>query len=147
MAQRDLSTNGLRASSDNSVIQRCVPFSFNLLLHLTYNENVINQCITGSAIYVYFILANGHTDDLTQRFPHTLLSFRLDKVPVGPDFRHEPQKNKGFEYNAPVYVNTTLSAGPHDLDIIADGPTEIIILFDYAVYTCAFVGVSFLLHG
>ena len=63
------------------------------------------------------------------------LTFILDNVNKG-SFTHEPDHNTtDFDFNVLLYSNTQLDDGPHQLHIVADGPTRVLTLFDYAVYT------------
>jgi hypothetical protein len=81
--------------------------------------------LQGSAVYVYFILANGLLTNLT---------FTLDGTYVG-NFAQTPSGSQSYYYNTPVYVNATLPNLEHELLIEAGGPTDSILLFDYATYT------------
>jgi len=83
---------------------------------------------TGTAIYVFFILAN-FNNSLT----HNTANFTLDN--------HEPvlfSKYVGMtQYNVLVFSHTNLSNTLHTLNITtAAGPREAIYInFDYAIYT------------
>ncbi|KAI0633045.1 hypothetical protein C8Q77DRAFT_865645 [Trametes polyzona] len=85
---------------------------------------------TGSAIYIYNILAN--------TVPHattlTILDFYLDDNYMGT-FEHVPDETAAVVYNALVYKNTSIPHGPHSLQAVSSGPQKILALFDYAVYT------------
>ncbi|EJC99736.1 uncharacterized protein FOMMEDRAFT_148590 [Fomitiporia mediterranea MF3/22] len=84
----------------------------------------------GSAIYIFFILAN------TIQFVDTVtnMNFIIDESLVG-SFVHEPSTSTDFQYNVPVYVNESLSNGQHHIRMEAAGNHSALILFDYLVYT------------
>ena len=104
----------------------CIRFSLRLS---SYFKHV--SLSTGSAIYVYCILA-----DQPWSLAGTNMSFTLDGEVVG-FFTHIPDSNaKGYEYNQLVYSNSSLSVSPsaeHQLTISSAGVS--LILFDYALRT------------
>lgn len=91
---------------------------------------------TGTAVYVFFILAwpNG-------QYTNTQFDVVLDGATVGA-YIQPPMNNNAatFQYNVPVYANANLRAGSHALTITGKtGASDpVFMLFDYAVYTCVF---------
>ena len=66
------------------------------------------------------------------------MSFFLDGNLVG-SYRQLPTGDATYEYNVPVYVNTSLPPGNHTIEIQNGQPnlskTDSTILLDYIVYT------------
>ena len=116
---------------------RIITLRFNGMFLCCLERRFLMQGYTGTAIYTYFVLPNARPPNLTEAFPHTVFSFVLDGSAVGT-FQHEPQPNTTFEYNFPVYSNMSIPDGQHQLQITAESTTSILVLFDYAVYTCAY---------
>ena len=87
---------------------------------------------TGTAIYVFFILANYQEDSVTTL---TSANFTVDKeAPVL--FTHaSTQSLTSFQYNALVFSQTNLSNTLHTLKIATTGSANVYINFDYAIYT------------
>jgi hypothetical protein len=96
----------------------------------------------GTAIYAFCIIANTIATTSTT----TRLFFTIDGQPsLRPPFEHKPDDSNEFIYNVPVYSNTTLEDGDHQLIISLFGAPDTneldefkahsLILFDYAVYT------------
>lgn len=84
-----------------------------------------SQVISGTAVYVYCIIAN--------TFPRlTNITFKLDNNIVG-NYHHAPDNTTTFLYNIPVYANTSLPDVQHVL-IMEQVPGSL-ILFDYLIYT------------
>lgn len=86
---------------------------------------------TGTAVYAYCIMANIVAYVTTM----TNLTILLDGEDVG-SYVHVPTASSDFQYDVPVYVNTSLSNTQHVLSLQAKGDTNsTIILFDYVIYT------------
>ncbi|KAH9854313.1 hypothetical protein C2E23DRAFT_818108 [Lenzites betulinus] len=101
----------------------------------THHPGGANQVITatfsGSAVYVFNIIANvvNFTTTLTN------LSFTLDSELVH-NYVHQPDPSSPqILYNVPVYSNASLPDGPHTIEIRPTGPNSVLILFDYIAYT------------
>lgn len=62
-------------------------------------------------------------------------------------YQHIPTTSVDYQYNVPVYVNTSLSNQQHVLTMEATGTNASLILFDYADYTCALVSPSNTFRG
>jgi len=87
---------------------------------------------TGTAIYVFFILANDQGRGIDTR---TTCSFILDGEPAG-DFEHKPTDSPDLEYNALVFRNEQMTNTSHTLTIVTEGGDKhIYVNFDYAIYT------------
>ncbi|TBU22289.1 hypothetical protein BD311DRAFT_676434, partial [Dichomitus squalens] len=84
---------------------------------------------TGSAVYVYHMVANifPAVDTSSQ------LSFILDDEAAG-QYNNVPDASCSILYNVLVFANTTLENIAHTLIIRGRGTTPL-ILFDYLVYT------------
>ncbi|KZP34754.1 hypothetical protein FIBSPDRAFT_942840 [Athelia psychrophila] len=50
-------------------------------------------------------------------------------------YEHIPTTSTDYQYNVPVYMNTSLSYQEHTLTIEAAGTNTSMILFDYVAYT------------
>ncbi|KAG9224106.1 hypothetical protein CCMSSC00406_0006774 [Pleurotus cornucopiae] len=86
---------------------------------------------TGTAVFVYCILANNFTGITTL----ANYSFFLDGAEVGR-FIHVPENGSDFQYNVLVYSNTSVPNGNHTFQLLADSNvSDTLILFDYAQYT------------
>ncbi|KAF9497096.1 hypothetical protein BDN71DRAFT_636153 [Pleurotus eryngii] len=86
---------------------------------------------TGTAVFVYCILAN----NLTGITALANYSFFLDGAEVGR-FIHVPENGSDFQYNVLVYSNTSVPNGNHTFQLLADSNVnDTLILFDYAQYT------------
>ncbi|KAL5493061.1 hypothetical protein ACEPAI_4509 [Sanghuangporus weigelae] len=94
------------------------------------SARAVEFTFNGTALYVFFILANTvpFTDTVTN------MNFILDEETVG-SFVHQPTNSSDFEYNVPVYVNDSLSFGQHHMRMEAVGNHSALILFDYFIYT------------
>jgi len=102
----------------------------------TYNRDLgsisVELQFTGTAIYVFFILANDQGEGITTT---TNCDFILDGRADGK-FRHTPTTSPDLEYNALAYSNTALSNTAHNLTFETTGiERDIYLNFDYAVYT------------
>ncbi|KAG6852808.1 hypothetical protein C0991_009005 [Blastosporella zonata] len=88
----------------------------------------------GTAIYVFFILANNANDTRITRA--TYCDFILDGATEG-NFEHTPLATSDFEYNALVFSQTDLSNNDHTIVFTTPLGSEehFFINFDYAVYT------------
>ncbi|KIY45712.1 hypothetical protein FISHEDRAFT_76260 [Fistulina hepatica ATCC 64428] len=92
---------------------------------------------TGSAVYVYCIMAN--SDESPTGYSY--LRFSVDGVEVS-HYEHKPTGEDSYDYNVNVYANTSLSPGEHSL-IIRNGQQQgnkSLILLDYLIYSLASAG-------
>jgi len=86
----------------------------------------------GTAIYVYFILANTVESGATTL---TQCDFILDGQKVST-YRHDPTSSMDLEYNQLVFTANGLSDDFHNLNISASWPDlDVFLIFDYALYT------------
>ena len=90
--------------------------------------------MTGTAVYVFCILADGIPDAIT---PSELVFIMDDTLSGTFDWSPDNSIDK-YTYNVPVYANTDIATtaaaglpGLHNLTVLS---TEA-VLFDYAVYT------------
>ncbi|KAJ4487574.1 hypothetical protein J3R30DRAFT_3429333 [Lentinula aciculospora] len=105
----------------------------------TYNPGLKNISITfdfaGTAIYIFFILANNPASGITAA---TAANFTLDQSLVGT-FSHSPNSSApDFQFNqsALVFSKTGLKNISHNMVISTSGLDEDIwVNFDYALYT------------
>ncbi|KAF8998267.1 hypothetical protein BDQ17DRAFT_1411126 [Cyathus striatus] len=103
----------------------------------TYNPGLQNVSISmgfeGTAIYVYFILANNQGDGITTL---TVANFTIDGQMVGT-FRHDPDlTSTDILFNQLVFNKTDIPNGVHQLIIsTSDVDFSVFINFDYAIYT------------
>ncbi|KIK58834.1 hypothetical protein GYMLUDRAFT_245909 [Collybiopsis luxurians FD-317 M1] len=103
----------------------------------TYNPGLNNISITfeftGTAVYVFFILANALAPGITAT---TAASFILDGFIAG-SFTHSPDSSApAFQFNALVFSETGLENISHQLVINTVGYSDDIwVNFDYALYT------------
>ncbi|KAG6849531.1 hypothetical protein H0H93_007687 [Arthromyces matolae] len=86
----------------------------------------------GTAVYVYFILANYVGGGITTE---TMCNFTLDGQYVST-FHHLPTQSTDYEFNALVFSQDGLSNGKHTLLISTSGINRhLFTSFDYAQYT------------
>ncbi|KAG6880238.1 hypothetical protein C0992_003004 [Termitomyces sp. T32_za158] len=103
----------------------------------TYMEEVspsmsVQFSFQGTAVYVYFILANSVNDGVTTE---TLCDFLLDGVNAGT-FHHIPNSSHAYEFNALAFSKTNLPHNNHTLIISTSGVNRhLFTSFDYANYT------------
>ncbi|KIK61854.1 hypothetical protein GYMLUDRAFT_243025 [Collybiopsis luxurians FD-317 M1] len=105
----------------------------------TYNSGLKNISITfeftGTAIYVFFILANAPASGITAA---TAANFTLDGTTVG-SFAHSPNSSApAFQFNqsALAFSKTGLKNATHQMVISTSGLSQdIFVNFDYALYT------------
>ncbi|KAF9463490.1 hypothetical protein BDZ94DRAFT_1163917 [Collybia nuda] len=93
----------------------------------------IDLSFTGTAIYVYFIIANtikgGGVTTLTE------CNFTLDGQLEG-FYRHMRDETSNMEYNVLVFNATNLSNIDHALRVSTEGVNyHVFVNFDYAMYT------------
>lgn len=90
---------------------------------------------TGTAIYVYFVLANQPTEAGTPTL--TNVSFTLDGHAESP-FTHNPNlASSDYDYSTLVFSKASLENAQHSLVATAEATdTSSLILFDYAKYMC-----------
>ncbi|KAF8077620.1 hypothetical protein FPV67DRAFT_1462396 [Lyophyllum atratum] len=87
---------------------------------------------TGTAIYVFFILANFVAPGITTE---TACNFTLDGQFAG-SFQHTPSTSTEFQYNASVFTGENLANINHNLVISSSGlDRHVFMSFDYAIYT------------
>ncbi|TBU52509.1 hypothetical protein BD310DRAFT_228957 [Dichomitus squalens] len=86
---------------------------------------------TGTAVYVYNVLANRVSDTAS---PPTNLTFWLDGTQVGT-FVHTSTTSTAFNYNALTFSSTALENVAHTLVMRSTTDLPSMILFDYVVYT------------
>lgn len=88
---------------------------------------------TGTAIYVFFILANNAGPGITSK---TAVNITLDNQSPIP-FEHTPDiSSTDLQYNALVFSKADLENVHHSLIISVSGiQEEIYVNFDYAIYT------------
>ena len=116
-----------------------IEFSFTgklQVLHFAYctSMNRTNCCVTGTAIYVFFILSNTVAPGITTQ---TECNFTLDGQAAG-SFFHAPSSSVEFVYNALVFSRSNLQNTHHLLNISTSGVNHnVFINFDYAIYTFA----------
>ncbi|THV03973.1 hypothetical protein K435DRAFT_230092 [Dendrothele bispora CBS 962.96] len=84
----------------------------------------------GTAIYIFFILANNQPNATTK----TECNFTLDGAVVG-NYSHSPTSSLDLEYNVTVFSKTGLLNQDHTFQIGATGTDDVFINFDYAIYT------------
>ncbi|KAG6812414.1 hypothetical protein H0H92_002990 [Tricholoma furcatifolium] len=102
----------------------------------TYNPGLGSMSIefsfTGTAIYVFFILANYVAEGITTE---TACDFVLDGTTVS-SMDHTPSTSTALEYNSLVFSQTNLANAAHTLEIVTSGYNrDIFVNFDYAIYT------------
>ncbi|THV03976.1 hypothetical protein K435DRAFT_835569 [Dendrothele bispora CBS 962.96] len=85
----------------------------------------------GTAVYIFFILANNISSATTK----TECNFTLDGAVVG-NYNHSPSSSPDLNYKATVFSKTSLPNQDHTFQIGAAGlEYEVFINFDYAIYT------------
>ncbi|KAF9457719.1 hypothetical protein BDZ94DRAFT_1175025 [Collybia nuda] len=93
----------------------------------------IDLSFTGTAIYVYFIIANTIQDGGVITL--TECNFTLDGQHEG-FYRHVRDNTPEMEYNVLVFSQTNLSNTEHALVVSAGGVNyQVFVNFDYAIYT------------
>ncbi|THV03987.1 hypothetical protein K435DRAFT_714971 [Dendrothele bispora CBS 962.96] len=102
----------------------------------TYHADIGNVSISfnfhGTAVYIFFILANDQGPGITTL---TECNFTLDGVVVG-HFVHQPTTSLDLEYNATVFSQTGLPNKDHAFQISTTGVEDsVFVNFDYAIYT------------
>ena len=94
----------------------------------------VSLSFLGTAVYVYFIVANTVPETTTL----VNVSFYLDGNEGSADgtFFHAPDSTTNVEYNVLAFARRTLANHAHTLVIISGGgSSESVMLFDYMVYT------------
>ncbi|KAJ3550094.1 hypothetical protein NMY22_g632 [Coprinellus aureogranulatus] len=100
------------------------PDSGKISITLTFN---------GTAIWVFFILANNEGDGITTV---TDVNFAMDGESTPINFRHAPDlTTRDPLFNQLVYSRTDMPFKTHALEIFADANFNVYINFDYAIYT------------
>lgn len=94
-------------------------------------ESGSDVVIQGTAIYVFFVLANTIPDVTTL----TACNFTLDGK-VANTFRRAPGPGNSLFYNQLVFSENQLANSKHHLKISTGGiPDNVFVNFDYALYT------------
>ncbi|KAI0778894.1 hypothetical protein BD413DRAFT_445400, partial [Trametes elegans] len=91
----------------------------------------INVTFTGTAVYVFNVLANNVPNALTT---DTNLVFVLDGAVVD-SFNHVSDGSSALQYNAMVFAQEGLGNVQHSLSISTAKNQSSVVLFDYLVYT------------
>lgn len=93
----------------------------------------------GSGLYIFFILANSVPGAATL----TNVNFILDGIQVST-FVHTPSTSTDYDYNRAVYANSSIPYGQHTMNVLPvdDLVDDVLILFDYLIYTCVLCLVS-----
>ena len=94
---------------------------------------LIGSFLSGTAIWVYLILANNASTGVTI---FTNASFELDGKLVHV-YNHIPDPSQGpYLYNVSAFQQSNLEIAEHTLVMTAvQGSQPSLLLFDYAVYT------------
>ncbi|TFK88887.1 hypothetical protein K466DRAFT_52500 [Polyporus arcularius HHB13444] len=95
-------------------------------------DHTITFGFNGTAVYVYHLLADGTFNGTTT---FTNLTFFIDGQYVGQFVRTPDNASDIILYNVLVFNQTNLSHQPHSFKTVTNGPTDALILFDYAMYT------------
>ena len=95
-----------------------------------YPEHFLTFNFTGTAVYVYYLLANTVPKTTTL----TNLSFHIDGALVGL-FKHEPDSSSDILYHVLVYANASIPNAEHVMEIRAGGTDASLMLFDFVEYT------------
>ncbi|KAH0583495.1 hypothetical protein H2248_009123 [Termitomyces sp. 'cryptogamus'] len=114
---------------DNVFMQTYSAFTY---MEEKFPSMSIQFSFQGTAIYVYFILANFVNDGVTTE---TLCDFLLDGVNVSR-FHHDPTSSREYEFNALAFAKDNLTNNNHTLLISTSGVNRhLFTSFDYANYT------------
>ncbi|KAL0946546.1 hypothetical protein HGRIS_012751 [Hohenbuehelia grisea] len=101
----------------------------------TYNPGLNNISVNfnfeGTAIYIFFILANNVAPGITTK---TTANFMLDGVPAG-SYLHTPNSSSDLTYNELAFTKQGLLNKNHSFGIVTTGSENILVTFDYAMYT------------
>ncbi|KAF5330548.1 hypothetical protein D9619_005238 [Psilocybe cf. subviscida] len=103
----------------------------------TYNSGLGSISATlkfqGTAIYVFFILANSAPPGITTL---TAVNFTLDEQPPVSKLHAPSVLTSDFEFNAMLWSQTGLPATQHTLVVSTSGvDNDVYVNFDYAIYT------------
>ncbi|KAF8998270.1 hypothetical protein BDQ17DRAFT_1309300 [Cyathus striatus] len=103
----------------------------------TYNPGLKNVSISmgfeGTAIYVFFILANNQGDGITTI---TMANFTIDGQIAGSFTRAPDLTSTDILFNQLVFSKTDIPNGIHQLVISTSGVNfDVFVNFDYAIYT------------
>ncbi|KAF8551996.1 hypothetical protein OG21DRAFT_1416887 [Imleria badia] len=92
----------------------------------------IEFTFTGSALYIFFIIANTVSNATTL----TDVDFVLDQLAVS-SYTHTPSTSTDYQYNVAIYANDSLVLGEHNMMIQpVNSGNNVLILFDYLIYAC-----------
>ncbi|KAL7285155.1 hypothetical protein ACG7TL_000247 [Trametes sanguinea] len=94
-------------------------------------DHVINASFTGTAVYVYNLIANTVPSVSTE----TNLSFSIDGTYMGQYIHIPDPYQPKIIYNVSVFSHTRLANQTHFIEIRASGSKASLILFDRIVYT------------
>ncbi|KAH0835494.1 hypothetical protein J3R83DRAFT_9161 [Lanmaoa asiatica] len=87
---------------------------------------------TGSALYIFFIMAN----NLSATTTFTNVQFVLDNVVAPIPYTSNISAPTGYQYNVPVYANDSLVSGQHTMAMQPfNTGRDILIAFDYLIYS------------
>ena len=90
------------------------------------NSHDFAEAYTGSAVYIYTILARGSSTEVT---------IALDGNVVG-NFASTPDETlSSFTYNFPIFSMNGISSGEHTVTVQTTGSNVNQVLFDYAIYS------------
>ncbi|KIK01029.1 hypothetical protein K443DRAFT_99321, partial [Laccaria amethystina LaAM-08-1] len=97
----------------------------------------IGMNFSGTAVYVFLILANYRNDGAPVPWTSTVTraNFSVDGGSPVPFLHISNLSTTALQYNSLVFSLANLSNGDHRLDITTTGSTDIYVNFDYAVYT------------
>ncbi|KAF8958003.1 hypothetical protein BDZ97DRAFT_1668984 [Flammula alnicola] len=101
----------------------------------TYNPGLgsmsITMQFTGTAIYVFFILANADSGITTLTLANMTLDGNAPEL-----FQHFPDlTTTNLDYNSLVFSKANLANVQHTLVISTSGNSNVFVNFDYAIYT------------
>ncbi|OSC99534.1 hypothetical protein PYCCODRAFT_1479861 [Trametes coccinea BRFM310] len=94
-------------------------------------DHVINASFTGTAVYVYNLIANTVPSVSTE----TNLSFSIDGTCMGQHTHIPNPYQPKILYKVSVFSHTQLANQTHFIEIRASGSKASLILFDRIVYT------------
>lgn len=100
--------------------------------YLSSAFRITNLAVLGSAIYVYCILP--HSFDLPDS--NADMTFIIDGQVVGTFMLH-PSGASDYDYDVPVYVNSSIPAGVHSFALQSGhvGGARSLVLLDYIVFS------------
>jgi hypothetical protein len=128
-----------RPKKIGTIVYRVIILWLVIRVHKNCIQVLINAFYNvGTALYVFFILANTVPHVFTTAATQTTCSFTLDRTPAG-SFTHTPSDSLEFEYKALAFSKQGLENHNHKLIItVADAERlgrRLFLSFDYAIYT------------